>query len=74
MSIDSVQWFYEKSCANKANLQEEEADSIVTAAAKEGRLLFYYKCQMCCSYHLTKSTPSDYFKDFIQFYKGEVCG
>lgn len=70
--MTTFEWFYEKSCANKANLQEEEADSIITAAASEGRLLFYYKCQICNSFHLTRSQPNEYYENVVEFFKGEI--
>lgn len=49
-----VAWVFERACNRKSNLNKEEADRIVDDHASQGRLMYYYKCQMCCSYHLTK--------------------
>lgn len=46
-----------RACVNKTGLSKEAADRIVDFNAKTGRLLYYYKCIYCSSYHITKNEP-----------------
>jgi hypothetical protein len=54
--------YFERKCLRKANLTEEKANHVVDMAASEGLTLYYYKCDLCSSYHLTKTCPTDYLK------------
>jgi hypothetical protein len=60
MTPAQVKRLLHASCLRKQNLSEEEANCIVDQALREeGLLLYYYKCDVCWSYHLTKQVPSD---------------
>lgn len=54
-----IQFIINQACLRKGNLRQEEADRIVDHHAREGRLIYYYKCDFCGSIHLTKhqTTP-----------------
>lgn len=54
MTPEVVKMIFEKACLTKANLTEEIANCIVDKAAKDGLLLYYYKCMFCGSYHMTR--------------------
>lgn len=58
MSPAIIKLIFEKACLTKQNLTEEEANSIVDKAAKDGLLLYFYKCDFCGSIHLTR-TPGN---------------
>lgn len=55
---ERIKVLYEKSCLSKANLQQDLADKIVDKAAKEGLCLYYYKCKLCNSFHMTSKIPT----------------
>lgn len=48
-----------RSCLYKRNLSLDKANNIVDAFAKQNMILYYYKCQLCSSYHLTKRVPDE---------------
>ena len=47
-----------RKCLTKSNLTLERADDIVTKAMHNGLTLYYYKCNVCSSYHLTSKCPT----------------
>lgn len=47
-----------RSCTNKKAFNLKKADQIVTSYLERKELMFYYKCPICKSYHLTKNEPS----------------
>lgn len=52
-------YMVERFCLRKANLTEEQANKIIDRALKnENLLLYYYKCPLCNSHHLTKQVPN----------------
>lgn len=54
ISPEVVKLIFEKACLTKANLTEEVANCIVDKAARDGLLLYFYKCPFCSSFHMTK--------------------
>lgn len=54
MTPSVVKMIFEKTCLTKTNLTEEIANCIVDQAAKEGLLLYFYKCPFCGSFHMTR--------------------
>jgi len=44
----------ERSCTNKKSLSKEEADDIIDRKARRGQVMYYYKCEFCSRFHLTK--------------------
>lgn len=44
----------EDGCIRKEGHTEEIASKIIDKAAKRKKLLFYYKCDFCRSFHITK--------------------
>jgi hypothetical protein len=51
---DRIQFIIYKACLRKANLSLESANRLVDHHAANGRLIYFYKCDFCDSYHLTK--------------------
>lgn len=45
------------SCLRKKNFSEEGANQVVDAFLSKGKLLYYYKCNYCLSFHMTSSPP-----------------
>lgn len=50
-------WTINRSCLSKSNLTEAEANRIVDLHFVEGNLMYYYKCAICSSFHLTSREP-----------------
>lgn len=59
MSKEYMKWLMERFCLNKKNLSEDEANRIVDFHAREKRLMYYYKCPLCGSHHLTSKEPNE---------------
>ena len=53
LSPEQIHFIIERSCLQKKNLTKEEADVIVDIHAFDKRMIYYYKCQFCGSYHMT---------------------
>lgn len=49
-----VKFVFERSCLRKKSFSRNAADAVVDRFAEKGELIFYYKCQFCNSYHMTK--------------------
>lgn len=61
VSAKDITRYFERSCLRKANLSEEKANRIIDDNIKYYDLvLYYYKCDFCCSHHLTSSEPTKY--------------
>jgi hypothetical protein len=61
-------FFAERSCLSKENLTEEEANRVVDQALITNSpplVLYYYKCQICGSHHMTRQQPEQ--RDEIHF-------
>lgn len=59
MTAEMTQYIIERSCLNKANLTEESANNIIDRVLQnEQKLLYYYKCSFCNSFHLTSKEPT----------------
>ncbi len=54
---DQIQQIAWKACLRKQNLSEETANRIVDQAASEGNVVYFYKCTLCLSFHITGSPP-----------------
>lgn len=54
--VSDIEWVMNSACLRKKNLSEEEANRIIDYHFKNGRLLYYYKCPFCLSFHLTKKS------------------
>lgn len=44
-----------KACIYKKSMTKKQADSCIDYFAEKGKLMFYYKCSFCNSYHATKN-------------------
>lgn len=44
----------EQTCTDKVSLSKEEADHIIDRKARAGKVFYYYKCEFCMRYHLSK--------------------
>jgi hypothetical protein len=53
LSPGDIRWIMDRVCLRKKNLSEEEANEVVDWAAKQGRVLYFYKCEFCGSHHMT---------------------
>lgn len=59
----AIPHFFHASCLRKENLTEEEANLIIDKIAiEQKRAVYYYKCQICKSYHLTSQIPEQKYK------------
>lgn len=58
LNVSDVQYIMNRTCLQKSNLTEERANSIIDHHLKNGKLLYYYKCPFCNSFHLTKKIPN----------------
>lgn len=47
-----------RTCIEKINLTKEEADLFIERMALQDRVMYYYKCPFCNSYHASKSAHS----------------
>lgn len=43
-----------RSCVNKKSFSEEAANGVVDRLAERGELIFFYKCEFCNAFHLTR--------------------
>ena len=43
-----------RTCIDKVSLSKEQADSLIDKKLEQGILLYYYKCQFCSRYHVSK--------------------
>jgi hypothetical protein len=56
--ISDIEYVFETACLSKANLSEDTANDIIDRVLMyEGLVLFYYKCVLCGSHHLTRQEP-----------------
>lgn len=48
-----IKFVIDRACLRKVNLTEEQANRVVDIEASQGRLLYFYKCEFCNSFHMT---------------------
>lgn len=65
----AVKFLIERSCLDKKNLSKQEADRVVDWNSSRGKLLYYYKCDFCQSYHMTRQEPNNKQKQ-VEFISG----
>jgi hypothetical protein len=53
LDVETILYIFERTCLRKKNLTEEDANVIVDIEARHGRLIYFYKCQFCLSFHMT---------------------
>jgi hypothetical protein len=58
VTVTDIKFIFYRACLRKANLSLADAESIVTKSMSENKLLYYYKCDFCSSYHLTSQEPN----------------
>lgn len=56
-----------KTCIDKKSLSKKEADETIERYAKQGRLFYYYKCNFCNRYHISKNYNT---VDRVKIFKG----
>ena len=60
MTAEHINYIFYRSCVEKKNFSEEEANDVIDRVlANEQRLMYYYKCPFCSSFHLTKNEPNN---------------
>ena len=57
MSPSLVRYIMERTCLRKKNLNKEKANRVIHIFARQGELVYYYKCHFCNSFHVTSSPP-----------------
>lgn len=58
MLPQEIEYIFDRSCLRKKQLTEEIANKIVDQQLnEEGRLMYFYKCPFCSSFHLTSKIP-----------------
>jgi len=45
------------SCLKKKSFNLHAAETVVQKLFEQGRLMYFYKCALCCSIHLTSKPP-----------------
>jgi hypothetical protein len=45
-------------CIEKRPMSKKNADKAIDSFAKQGIVMYYYKCQMCGRYHTSKNSSS----------------
>lgn len=49
-----IEWVMDRACLRKRNYTEEEANIVIERIAEqEQRVVYFYKCQICGSFHTT---------------------
>lgn len=66
MSPDLL-WQLNRTCLEKQSYNLSDADSLVDMFASRGKIMFYYKCNLCARYHLTSKEPTVY--NDVEHYK-----
>lgn len=56
----SLLWQLNKTCLNKKSFNFDAANHAIEKLASQGVLMFYYKCNICSRYHLTRQEPKQY--------------
>ncbi len=64
MDSQMIAYLMERMCLRKSNLQEEQANRIIDEELTRGRVLYYYKCPLCSSHHITSQPPGEIFLRF----------
>jgi hypothetical protein len=54
-----------RTCIEKVSLSKEQADNYIDQKLEQGILLYYYKCQFCSRYHVSKQDESFKYLEVI---------
>lgn len=57
---DSKSWIIWRTCISKRSLSFKEADDYITKKMNEGVTLYWYKCQFCSRYHISRQADSEH--------------
>jgi len=57
--MNSKAWIIWRTCISKASMSKEEADTYVDRMASKGVVLYWYKCQFCQRYHMSKQESTE---------------
>lgn len=55
----SIEWHIWKSCLSKKSYKKKNVDDVVDRFLSHGEMRYYYKCNFCNGYHITKNEPAD---------------
>lgn len=55
----STEWIIKRTCIDKKSFSKEEADDIVDKKAEQGLVFYWYKCQFCQRYHLSRQSEAE---------------
>ncbi len=55
----SIEWIIKRTCIDKKSFSREEADDIVDRKAELNQVYYWYKCQFCQRYHLSRQAESE---------------
>lgn len=47
-----------RSCLEKKSMSKFEADKVIDYYAARNRIMFYYKCDFCNRYHISKNSET----------------
>ena len=57
--MKSIEWIIKRTCIDKKSFSREEADDIVDRKAELNQVYYWYKCQFCQRYHLSRQAESE---------------
>lgn len=57
--MNNATWLIYRSCINKKSYDKNGADAAIDRFSKKGLIYYYYKCELCNRYHLTRKEPDN---------------
>ena len=54
--MDTLRTIIERTCTNKVEMSEEEANQTIERFAQKGRIMYFYRCPFCSRFHVTRQT------------------
>jgi len=60
--VRKEEWLIYRSCVDKKSFSKEEADTLVDDFARNGKVIYWYKCELCMRYHITRKDQNEIVK------------
>ncbi len=57
--MKNTEWIIRRTCIDKQSFSLVEAEDIVDRKARLGKLFYWYKCQFCQRYHMSRQDSSE---------------
>jgi len=68
--MQSTEWIIRRTCTDKKSYSREEADEIIDKRATRGECIYWYKCQFCMRFHLSRQATAYHRLDIVG---GQKC-